>query len=111
MRQATHAARARYTNAQNNNRWRRLTLTISESEYKTLSDIAKAFNRVSWCEGGNTAASVFCSFVLPEIDREKLVDTILSGIATGAGGLKAPLSVHSARIAELRAALAAVGEV
>ena len=106
MRQATHAARARYNNAQSNRR-RRLTLTISDREYKALSDIAKAINRVSWLDGGNTAASVLCSFVLPEIDKAELQAEILSCIATDESGFDAPGALHRARIAELEAAFAA----
>lgn len=85
-----------------------LTLTLTGDEYRALTDVAKAMNRVSWCGTDNTAASVYKEFVLPELDKTELMANIVSCIATGEDGFDVPEPLHSLRLSELKAAFHAV---
>ena len=94
---------------------RSITITVDGEWYKTLDRIARAMNKVSWCDNDNTPETVFDGFVWPILDdllgsSNELCGLISTGIATGENGFDAPEPTHSARISELRAAFAGLDQ-
>ena len=86
-----------------------ITVTIDGERYRTLERIARAMNGIAWCDDDNTPESVFEAFVFTAAeqmlkDTRELCGFICDGISTGEDGMDAPEPLHSARIAELRAA-------
>ena len=88
---------------------RRIVVVIEGEQYDNLGRVAQAMNGVKWCEGDNTAESVFNEFVwhwdgVMLNSPAEISESVLGGIATGEDGGDAPEPLHTERLKELKAA-------